>query len=114
MDTQFKAIRNRVVIKDSYSTREKFANNKDMCNSTLIYSMWEGYLQGVREFWERHKVPIIGVHSSGHAYIEELKDFVTAIKPVNIIPIHTFYPDKYSEYFGCNVKIIKDKVPVEL
>lgn len=109
-----KAIRNRVVIKDSYSTREKIANKNDMNNSTLIYSIWEGYLQGVREFWDRHNVPIVEVHASGHAYIEELKELVTAIKPANIIPIHTFYPEKYSDHFGCDVKIIKDKVPVEV
>ena len=111
---EIKTIRNRIVIKDSYNTREKFANNKDMNNSILIYSMWKGYLQGVKEFWEKHHVPIIEVHSSGHAYIGELKDFVMAIKPKNIIPIHTFYPEKYSDYFSYNIMITEDKVPVEL
>lgn len=85
-----------------------------MNNSILIYSMWKGYLQGVKEFWEKHHVPIIEVHSSGHAYIGELKDFVMAIKPKNIIPIHTFYPEKYSDHFSYNIMITEDKVPVEL
>ena len=76
--------------------------------------MWEGYLQGVKEFWERYHVPLIKVHSSGHAYIGELKDFVMAIKPKNIIPIHTFYPEKYSDHFSYNIMITEDKVPVEL
>lgn len=111
---EIKAIRNRVVIKDSYNTREKFANNNDMNNSILVYSMWEGYLRKSKEFWERYQVPIIEVHSSGHAYIEELKDFVMAMKARYIIPIHTFYPEKYSEHFGSNVKIIKDNNTVEL
>jgi len=111
---EIKAIRNRAVIKDSYNTRKIFAKRKDMINSILIYSMWEGYLKESKEFWEKHQVPIIEVHSSGHAYIEELKDFVRAMKPRYIIPVHTFYPEKYSEYFEGNIKLLKDKDTVEL
>jgi ribonuclease J len=76
--------------------------------------MWEGYLPDVKPFWDKYGVPIIEVHSSGHAYIEELQQFVGAITPKYIIPNHTFYPEKYCEYFGDNIKFIKDKEAVEL
>ncbi|GAG71273.1 unnamed protein product [marine sediment metagenome] len=64
--------------------------------------------------WGKHNIPIIEVHSSGHAYVEELQQFVKAIKPKHIIPNHTFYPEKYNEYFDGNIKFIKDKETVEL
>jgi len=51
-----------------------------LTNVELIFSMWEGYLRDVKSFWDNHKVKIVKVHSSGHAYIEELKAFVRAVK----------------------------------
>ena len=107
-------IRDQLLVKDSYTTRRIFANKKDMVNSTLIYSMWDGYLPDVKQFWEKHNVPIIKIHSSGHAYIEELKEFVKAINPKYIIPNHTFYPEKYFELFGSKTKIINDKETVDI
>lgn len=107
-------MRNSLVIKDSYATRNVFAKKNGIADSVLIYSMWEGYLTDVKEFWNKHNIPIIQVHSSGHAYVEELQLFVSAIRPKYIIPNHTFYPEKYFDYFGSNIKIIKDKEPVEL
>jgi len=112
--SEIQELRNSLVIKDSYTTRNIFAKKKDLANSVLIYSMWEGYLPDVKPFWDKHNIPIIKVHSSGHAYIEELQQFVKAIKPKYIIPNHTFYPEKYNEYFDGNIKLIKDKETTEL
>ena len=103
-----------LVIKDSFSTREMFAKKIGMNNVSLIYSLWEGYLEGVKTFWDNHNVQIEQVHISGHAYIEELQRFAKAINPKHIIPNHTFYPERYAEYFGNNIMIINNKVPVEL
>ena len=107
-------MRNKLVIKDTYLTRTIFGNNKALTDTELIYSMWEGYLDDVKPFWEKHEVPIIKVHSSGHAYIEELKSFVGAVKPKYIIPNHTFYPEKYRELLGDNVLLVNDKQPLVL
>jgi ribonuclease J len=76
--------------------------------------MWKGYLGDMKPFWEKYEVPINQVHSSGHAYIEELKSFVEAVKPKYIIPNHTFYPNKYRELLGDNIMLLKDKKPVVL
>ncbi|HHT9138515.1 MAG TPA: MBL fold metallo-hydrolase RNA specificity domain-containing protein, partial [Candidatus Wunengus sp. YC60] len=54
------------------------------------------------------------VHSSGHAYIDELQEFARAMNPGQIIPFHTFYPERYFGYFGNNIKIVRDKETVEL
>lgn len=41
------------------------------------------------------KMKFYAIHTSGHASIETLKKVVEKLKPESIIPIHTFYPDKY-------------------
>lgn len=106
--------RNKLVIKDSFTMRNIFAKKGMMDNSRLIYSMWNGYLPELKPFWDKHNVPIDEVHASGHAYVEELKAFVKALKPRKLIPIHTFYPEKYPEYFGDTVMMVKDGETVEL
>lgn len=111
---EIQSIKERLVVKDSYTTRWIFARKNEVLNSTLIYSMWDGYWPQVEPFWNKHNVPVINIHSSGHAYIEELERFVKAVNPKYIIPNHTFYPDKYFELFGSRIKIIHDKETVEI
>ena len=55
-----------------------------------------------------YDIPLIQVHVSGHAYIKELQSFVTAVKPKQIIPIHTFHPEMYEPYLGKNILLLKD------
>ena len=111
---EIQSMRNKLVIKDTYLTRTIFGNKKALNDTELIYSMWEGYLDDVKPFWEKHEVPISKVHSSGHAYIEELKTFVKAVNPKFIIPNHTFYPEKYRELLGYNIMLVKDRQPIVL
>jgi len=101
--------RRKLVIKDSYLTRKIFANKKDLENSKCIFSMWDGYLRDVKDFWDNNNVPIIKVHSSGHAYVEELQEFVEALKPKTIVPIHTFDGEDYKNLFSSHVLELKDK-----
>ena len=111
---QIQEIRNQSVIKDSYLTRTIFARKKDLGDSTLIYSMWSGYLPEVKPFWDHNGVPIVEIHASGHAYVEDLQEFVKALNPKYIIPNHTFYPEKYSEHFGDNVRIVNDRESIDI
>jgi ribonuclease J len=111
---QIQSKRDQIIIKDSYSTRMYFTKKNGLTDAALIYSMWEGYLHEVEPFWDKYKVPIIKIHTSGHAYISELKNFVKALNPAYIIPNHTFYPEKYFELFGSKTKIINDKETVEI
>jgi ribonuclease J len=111
---EMQAVKDRLVIKDTYKTRWIFSKKKDLSNTTLIYSLWSGYLPDVRPFWDENNVPVIEVHCSGHAYIEDLKDFVRALKPEYIIPIHTFYPEDYSKHLGSNIKIVEDRDTVKI
>lgn len=111
---QMQDIRNRLVIKDSYRTRTILSREIGLQKTTLIYSLWSGYLPERRFFWDENSVSIVEVHCSGHAYVDDLKKFVGAIKPEFIIPVHTFFPEKYPELFGDNVKIVKDREMVEI
>jgi len=111
---QMRELRNKLVVKDAYLTRKIFSKKKDLEKTTLIYSLWEGYLPDVKPFWNRNNVPIVEVHCSGHAYVEDLQKFVKAVASEFIVPIHTFSPEKYSESLGSNVKIVGDGETVEI
>lgn len=68
----------------------------DKDKSIMLYSMWDGYRthpeSTIPEFlaltgkWEY-------LHTSGHAYIEDIKEMVKIINPSYIIPIHTDKPE---------------------
>ncbi|NDV78915.1 MBL fold metallo-hydrolase [Dysgonomonas sp. 511] len=74
-------------------------------NSCLIYSKWEGYKEEYKtaEFLELFDT-VVDVHTSGHADIPTIKNFVSALNPKTIIPIHTITPNKYVDLFGEKVK----------
>lgn len=77
--------------------------------ATAIYSMWHGYLErsDLKQFLESHNITLTEIHTSGHAYVSQLKKLASALKPRFIIPIHTFYPERYTEIFP-NVIRLKD------
>lgn len=80
----------------------------------FIYSMWEGYLQksDTKKFVEyltNRKFTLYKIHTSGHADTKTLKKMVEAIKPKNIIPIHTFEGDKYKDIFSEPIVELKDE-----
>ncbi len=80
--------------------------------ATYIYSQWEGYWEKdsynkLKEWLERNAIPKISIHTSGHASPGDLKKIVTAINPRKVVPIHTFFPERYSELFQ-NVEVHND------
>ena len=79
----------------------------------LIYSMWEGYLQKLNtkkfiDYLSNRKFSIYKIHTSGHADTKTLKRMVEAIKPKNIVPIHTFEGNKYKNFFKEPIVELKD------
>ncbi|MEK6795943.1 MAG: MBL fold metallo-hydrolase [Spirochaetota bacterium] len=80
--------------------------------ASYIYSLREGYWeQGsydhIRNWLEKHSIPKVSIHTSGHASPADLKRFADGLKPRRIVPIHTFAPEKYSELFD-NVEFHND------
>jgi len=78
----------------------------------FIYSQWAGYLRqtsfdSFRNFLDEHQIPITLVHTSGHAFIEDLRKFAKTLNPGKIVPIHTSAPENFSKYFD-NVEMHAD------
>ncbi len=90
---------------------------KSITNSSgakIIFSMWEGYLSDeFKEYCAKCGLIIEQVHSSGHAKPGDLKSFANALNPKVLIPIHTFYADKYLTLFK-NVRVLRDGESIEL
>lgn len=78
----------------------------------LIYSQWSGYLKEGRldrmlDWIKRHNIPMVSIHTSGHASVVDLKRLVEALQPTDLIPIHTFEPNQYEKHFG-KATILRD------
>jgi ribonuclease J len=82
---------------------------------TAIYSMWHGYLERgtLPEFLAKCGLELLEIHTSGHAILQHLKDIAEAINPKFIIPIHTFYPEKFNDIFP-NVIQVEDGKTISL
>ncbi len=87
---------------------------------TFIYSMWEGYLQEGKtldfiEYLSNRGLTELHLHTSGHADVETLRRLVDALRPKNLVPIHTFEAEAYKKIFtNVNVLQVKDKEIVEI
>jgi ribonuclease J len=80
--------------------------------ATLIYSLWSGYLKDDRykrfnEWLDQNNIPLVHCHTSGHAPVSDLKRLSEALAPKMLVPIHSFEPDRYSEFFE-NVELKED------
>lgn len=94
--------RDKVLLaKDSRYFRGVITRLRQDCGAVAVYSMWHGYIErsNLREFLIENGIELTEIHTSGHAYINHLKKLVEALKPQHVIPIHTFYPEKYRELF---------------
>ena len=81
---------------------KRFLNLED---ATWIYSLWSGYferskpLRNLRSYLEDKGVRYEYLHTSGHAKLEDLKRLVDAVAPEMVIPIHSFHPERFKDYF---------------
>lgn len=81
-------------------------------DAIYIYSQWDGYWERgdydhVKSWLMKNNVTIKKIHTSGHASPDDLKRLVKAINPGKVVPIHSFCPQKYFDYFT-NVEIHTD------
>jgi len=84
----------------------------NLSESVYVYSQWEGYwdqgaYEKTKDWMAKHSIPKVSIHTSGHASPGDLKRLVNAINPRKVVPIHTFFPEKYSELFS-NVELHND------
>lgn len=94
---------------------DRFIEGLDVDNANVIYSQWLGYLK--EEYSNVKTVKMfknlqenyhwIYAHTSGHADLDALKKFASALSPKKLIPIHTEHKEEFSKYFD-NVVIMMD------
>lgn len=80
--------------------------------ASLIYSLWPGYLkdkhyQWLRDWLEKHQIPLTHCHTSGHAPVPDLKRLSESISAKRLVPIHSFEPKVYEKFFK-NVEVRND------
>ena len=103
----------KYVVKANFAITEKLFEKFGADNMRLIYSLWSGYLDKPG-FWHELKDKLVHVHTSGHAGIKDLQDFVKAVRPKHIIPIHTVCKNKYADLFEADVVALEDNEEMEL
>jgi len=101
----------KMVIRLSMGEMRRLANMMEKIEqSTFIYSMWQGYLERdsrMADFPKNYGCEWTSIHTSGHAWREDLQKLTQKIAPDMLVPIHTLQGDDFSKYFD-NVVRIKD------
>ena len=101
-------LKQKMLIKNSSLMGRVLKGQKLLNARSVIYSQWDGYLKNRKQFWDENQVKIIQIHTSGHAYAEDLVKLANAIKPKHLIPIHTEKAKKYVKYFKFPIKPLQD------
>ena len=97
----------KYVIKTAKTITDAILKQYDISKIRYIYSMWSGYLEKP-SYTDPLKPQLRYIHTSGHAYVKDLQDFVAKLSPKIIIPIHTEAPEKYKSLYGSTVKVLND------
>ncbi|MCL1981496.1 MAG: hypothetical protein FWG53_00185, partial [Clostridiales bacterium] len=98
-------------------------------DSTLVYSMWEGYLEDGKSYTNPDLIGFLDrfrenggsvkpLHTSGHAYEKAIIELCEITKPDVIFPIHNQNPGRFEELasekkIGGIVKRLESKVSVD-
>ena len=90
----------------------KLAENDTIRNGLFFYSLWSGYRDEIKQkdfesFLVGRGFTIKAAHTSGHADAETLRLLLSELNPKQIIPIHTFSPERFTE-FSDKVRIAND------
>ena len=87
---------------------------RNLTGGTVVYSMWEGYKENpttekfLASLTDRGTT-IKSIHTSGHADFYTMRKLLSAIAPLEVIPIHTIEGEKYKDIFPeINVKQVNN------
>ncbi len=87
-------------VKSTFDTLVKTDNLND--ETLFVWSMWSGYKDKYADRFEalnKAGVRCVDLHTSGHADIPALKEFVAKTTPKTVVPIHTFHPERFKDLF---------------
>jgi ribonuclease J len=88
--------------KDNFYFRRIILPQLEASSGTkAVYSLWHGYLKrtDLAQFLDSHNIELLEIHTSGHAYVEDLKKLAHVLDPRFVVPIHTFHPEQYSRIY---------------
>ncbi len=71
---------------------KKLDNIKSLKNSVLIYSMWYGYKDDMKDFLDEIRnigIDIVDLHVSGHADVSTINMLIKWVKPKKILIVHS-------------------------
>ncbi|MDR2405657.1 MAG: MBL fold metallo-hydrolase [Deltaproteobacteria bacterium] len=103
------------LVRVNYSMKYFLNVLNDLVNlkgTTLIYSIWRGYENSnpTRDFLENCRslgIKRENLHTSGHIYGSELKEFIERLDPKIIVPVHTVNAKKFKDRFP-NTELLDD------
>jgi len=104
----------KFVVKGNWSINKQIFDAIDHDKLEIVFSMWKGYLDRPNQFDNYTDVKLTPLHTSGHAYIEDLHKLVEKMQPKHLIPIHTECKDKYQELFNANIVTLNDGEELDL
>lgn len=89
---------------------------RDPWRILAMWSMWSGYLQRdptIEQTFDDLGARFEQVHASGHASRDHLEQIVDALKPLRVVPVHTFRPRAYAS-FHHNAQPVQDGIAIEV
>jgi len=94
----------RYVLLSGSSTVPELLRDPAVNVGVVVWSLWSGYLaqaSGVRLRAQvaAARVPLVEHHTSGHAPLPDLKRLVAAIRPQQVVPIHTEGAHEFASHF---------------
>lgn len=98
----------KYVIKGNGAINGQILDKVEHDKVKIIFSMWKGYLDRPNQFDGYNDVKITPLHTSGHAYIADLQQFVNEMQPKNLVPIHTEHKERFKDNFGAPVIELND------
>lgn len=110
---QFAALAPRAALLYRHSLLPDLDRAGCLTGARAIWSQWAGYLNQPRgqalaaDLVERG-ISLAHAHTSGHASIPDLKRLAAAIAPRQLVPVHTFMPERFPALFGPSVTIRED------
>lgn len=98
------------IIKDNFALRRQLLKHTKKLR--LIHSAWQGYLEEPDNAFIQdsrdYRLPLIVLHTSGHADIKMLQSLVHTLHPKTLIPIHTSHAQDYAQLFGVPVRVLSN------
>jgi ribonuclease J len=94
------------------TAQRELAKARALGGAQAIWSLWGGYLRAPSghetvDFWKREQIPWVIHHTSGHAAVSDLRRLVDAIRPRQVVPMHSEATERFTEYFS-NVVCYED------